>query len=144
MGKSFNHSYITSNLSGILRACKDYTTLIELSIEIQNKEFVPDIALYSKRKMKRSGMPPSEDIIRMTEMPLLAVEILSPKQSSQDVLEKIKVYFENNIKSCWFVVPATRTTTVYKSFEDFVTYTETMQFTDENLGLNVNVAEIFE
>ena len=139
MSPSFNHSYITSNLSGILRAYKDYTTLIEISIEIQNKEFVPDIALYSKRKMKRS-----EDIIRMTEMPLLAVEILSPKQSSQDVLEKIKVYFENNIKSCWFVVPATRTITVYKSFEDFVTYTETMQFTDENLGLHVNVAEIFE
>ncbi len=114
-------------------------TLIDISLEVQGKEFIPDVALYSKRKMKRS-----EDIIRMTEMPLLAVEILSPKQSSQDVLEKIKVYFESNIKSCWFIVPATRTITVYKSFDDFTTYTENMQFTDENLAITLNVAELFE
>ncbi len=144
MSPSFNHAYIGANLVLLFGKLNLYTILIEVSLEIQGKEYVPDVALYSKRKMQRSGLPPSEDIIRMTEMPLLAIEVLSPKQSTQDVIDKIKVYFENGIKSCWFINPTIHTVTVYKSFKDFRTYVENMDLEDDSLGIKMSVSEIFD
>jgi Uma2 family endonuclease len=139
MSPSFNHAYIGANMVLLFGKLNIYTILIEISIEIQGKEYVPDVALYSKRKMQRS-----EDIIRMTEMPLLAIEVLSPKQSTQDVIDKIKVYFENGIKSCWFINPTIHTVTVYKSFKDFTTYVENTELQDDSLGIKMNVSEIFD
>ena len=42
-------------------------------------------------------------MIRRTDPPLLVVEIFSPRQGYQDVMEKIDVYFRNGVKSCWIV-----------------------------------------
>jgi Uma2 family endonuclease len=139
MSPSFNHAYIGANLVVLFAKLKVYTTLIEISLEIQGREYIPDVALYSKRKMQ-----PSEDIIRMTEMPLLAIEVLSPKQSTQDVIDKIKVYFENGVQSCWFINPTIHTVTVYKSFKDFTTYVEGTTLQDNSLGITMNVSEIFD
>lgn len=139
MSPSFNHAYIGANLVLLFGKLSVYTILVEVSVEIQGREYVPDIALYSKRKMQRS-----EDIIRMTEMPLLAIEVLSPKQSTQDVIDKIKVYFENGIKSCWFINPTIYTVTVYKSLKEFTTYVENTTLQDDNLGIKMNVSEIFD
>jgi Uma2 family endonuclease len=139
MSLSFNQGYIVTNMVLLFGKLNIYTILIEISIEIQGREYVPDVALYSKRKMQRS-----EDIIRMTEMPLLAIEVLSPKQSTQDVIDKIKVYFENGIKSCWFINPTIHTVTVYKSFKDFTTYVENTELQDDSLGIKMNVSEIFD
>jgi Uma2 family endonuclease len=139
MSLSFNQGYIVTNMVLLFGKLNIYTILIEISIEIQGKAYVPDVALYSKRKMQRS-----EDIIRMTEMPLLAIEVLSPKQSTQDVIDKIKVYFENGIKSCWFINPTIHTVTVYKSFKDFTTYVENTELQDDSLGIKMNVSEIFD
>jgi Uma2 family endonuclease len=139
MSPSFNHAYVSANLLVLLRKYTNYTALVELSIEIQGKEYVPDITLYSKRKMQRS-----KDIIRMTEMPLLAIEVLSPKQSSLDVIEKIGIFFANGVQSCWFIEPYLHIVTVYKSLDEFTTYTETMELQDDKIGIKMSIAEIFE
>lgn len=139
MSPSFNHAYISANLVVLLRKYTNYTVLSELSLEIQGKEYIPDVAVYSKRKMQ-----PSKDIIRMKEMPLLAIEILSPKQNSLDVIEKIGVYFENGVPTCWFIEPYLHTLTVYQSLENFTTYTIDMELEDKKLGINMSVSEVFE
>jgi Uma2 family endonuclease len=139
MNPSFNHSYIRANFAVILRKYTNHTTLIEISVEIQGREYIPDVCLYTKLKMEFST-----DIIRMTEMPLLAIEILSSEQNLQDIVDKIEMYFANGVKSCWFITPAIRTVTVYKSFKEFVTYLPNMDLLDETLNLKIEVNEIFE
>jgi Uma2 family endonuclease len=77
----------------------------------------------------------------MSEMPLLAIEILSPKQGIYDILEKFKIYFTLGIKSCWLVIPATATVTVY-SLEGFKSF-NSGEVVDETLNIHLLIAEIF-
>src|SRR5204863_6121596 len=52
------------------------------------------------------------DEITRAELPLVAVEILSPSQSHQEVVEKAEIYLRNGMKSCWIVSPPLRTVAV--------------------------------
>jgi Uma2 family endonuclease len=49
------------------------------------------------------------DVIREVKPPLLVVEISSPTQGVQDVMDKADAYFRHGVKSCWIVVPPLRT-----------------------------------
>ena len=54
------------------------------------------MCIYLKRQRNLQN-----DILRMSEMPLLAIEVLSPKQGIYDILEKFKLYFSLGVQSCW-------------------------------------------
>ncbi len=84
---SYQHEYACGNLIAALKGVEKYSVFAELTLFIE-KEYIPDICLYPKRKVEFGA----EDIIRMTEMPVLAVEVLSPSQTTQDVLEKFTVF----------------------------------------------------
>lgn len=43
----------------------------------------------------------------MTEIQLLAVEILSTSQTIKGSTDKFKIYFGAGVKSCWFIEPFT-------------------------------------
>lgn len=138
MSPSFNHSCIQVALSAALFNLKQYTVLSELSIEIEGKEYVPDVCLYSKRKIDFF-----EDVLRMTEMPLLAVEILSPSQVIQELTSKIKVYLNAGVQSCWLVIPSTCTVTVYNDLEKVNSYGQG-QIVDEKLNIRLELKDIFQ
>ena len=104
MSPSYHHAYITVNLSAIFHDLKKYSVFSDLTLQIGEKDYISDICLYPKRKISYIA----GDIIRMTEMPLLAVEILSPSQGTQEIIDKFGVYFGADIKSCWLVVPILR------------------------------------
>ena len=89
----------------------DITVFTELTLQIGEKDAIPDICLYPKRDVNVTG----KDIIRMTEMPLVVVEILSPTQTIQDALDKFDSYFQAGIRSCWLVTPFAQTVSVYQS-----------------------------
>ena len=108
MSPSFHHSYLCTKVGRALDILGTHTVLTELSIVI-DQEYIPDVAVYPKRPVDFLA----DDVLRMTEMPLTAIEILSPSQTLQEALDKFKVYFGAGIKSCWLVVPATQTITVY-------------------------------
>lgn len=108
MSPSFLHSYLCTKVSRALDMLGTHIVLTEVTILI-DKEYVPDVAVYPKCPIDFLA----EDALRMTEMPLTAIEILSPSQTLQDALDKFKIYFGAGIKSCWLVVPATQTITVY-------------------------------
>jgi Uma2 family endonuclease len=81
--------------------------------------------------------------LRMREMPLLAIEILSPKHGTYDILEKFKAYFELGVLSCWLVDPALRTVTVYASTTDWATFSGN-EVIDEQIGINLPLDAIFD
>ena len=146
---SFNHGYTQARLIVLLAKMEQYTPVTELSLDVSGvdlnkfdlkakEEVKPDICLYAKRGRSRP-----RDILRMTEMPLLAIEILSPKQGTYDILEKFKVYFELGVKSCWLVDPAITTITVYTSKEAWRTFSGS-EVIDETLDIKLSLDEIFD
>lgn len=137
MSPSVNHSYVQTMLGSLLVTLKQYTVYSELSIEINGKEYIPDICLYSKREFD-----PLNDIIRMTEMPLLAIEILSPTQLIQELVDKIKIYLNAGVQSCWLVMPTTCTITVYHNLKNFESYSKG-QVVDDKLNISLPLNEIF-
>jgi Uma2 family endonuclease len=146
---SFNHGYTQARLVVLFDRIGRYTPVSELSLDISTidlskfglktkEEIKPDICLYPKRGRSRPM-----DILKMAEMPLLAVEILSPKQGTYDILEKFKVYFALGIPSCWLVEPAINTVTVYASIAEWRTFSNG-EVIDDKAGLKLPLDEIFE
>jgi len=145
---SYNHGYIQVRLGILFDRLGNFTPINELSLDVSGvdltkfdlrtkEEIKPDIALYPKR-----GLSQPRDILKMREMPLLVVEILSPRQGIYDILEKFRLYFELGIRSCWLVEPATRVVTVYGSIYDWQAFI-TNDVVDEKVGVRLPIAEIF-
>lgn len=144
---SYNHSIVQANLTFLLKRIGSYAVFTELSLDasqIELKQFAirdeikPDVCIYPKRGMSRPF-----DILKMTEMPLLVVEILSPRQGTHEILEKFAVYFALGVKSCWLVDPVTAIVTVYSALDQHKSFT-TGDVTDETIGIRLPLAEIFE
>lgn len=146
---SFNHGYTQARLIVALDRLGSYTPIAELSLDVgeldlrefdlrTKEELKPDIALYPKR-----GRSQPRDILRMREMPLVAIEILSPKQGTYDILEKFKAYFALGITSCWLVDPALRTVSVYSAKDAWETFS-TAEVVDEQLAIRLPLNEIFD
>ena len=78
----------------------------------------------------------------MKEMPVLVVEILSPKQGTYDILEKFKVYFALGVQTCWLVEPSLNIITVYSSMTDWETFSSN-DVVDEKAGIRLAIDDIF-
>ena len=145
---SFNHSYLQTKLAVLLFGFDQYTALTELSLDVSRladealrtkyrDSIKPDVSVYRRR-----ALDVTEDILKMSEMPLLAIEILSPMQGVQSLIEKVQVYFALGVRSCWIVYPYGRAITVYTSPKTFTSYSEG-DVVDEVLNLRLPLAEIF-
>jgi Uma2 family endonuclease len=112
---SKRHSLTQTNITVFLGNDERVTTFVELSLDststdlsqfgIKNKdEVIPDISVYLESPSLDDE--PGEDEVRVTKMPDLAIEVLSPTQTINELLKKIKAYFALGIRSCWLVMPA--------------------------------------
>lgn len=144
---SHNHSMVQANLAYLFKLQGNYSVYNELSLDVSNLdaeryhvkgEVVPDICIYPKRSL---SLP--HDILRMKEMPLLVVEVLSPRQGTGIILEKFDAYFALAIQSCWLVDPLTQTVHVYHSPTNRVSFSEGT-VVDTTTGIEMSLAEIFE
>jgi Uma2 family endonuclease len=105
---SLNHAGTQVNLIIELAKHREFRVYSELTLEFEGRPYTPDLSIYPKEKLDFR-----HDVVRRTDPPLLAVEILSPRQGYQDVMEKLDVYFRNGVKNCWVVSPPIRTITIY-------------------------------
>jgi len=138
---SKNHSIVQSNLIFELktRYKKTFSFLSEIDILMPSKpNCVPDIAIYPKLKFDFL-----DDELTMTEMPLTAIEIVSPSQSDSDILKKINRYFNAGVQSCWFVMPGFRAISVYSSINNYEFFTSDMTLIDQATGIELPLTEIF-
>lgn len=145
---SFNHAYLQARLVILLGRFEQYTPVSELSLDIDGfdlsqftlrnrDEIKPDIALYPKRGLSRPL-----DILRMKEMPLLAIEIISQRQGSYEILEKFRVYFQLGVQSCWLVDPALNTIAVYSAIDHWQPFSNG-EVVDQTIGIRIALHEIF-
>ncbi len=99
---SLNHSRIIYRLSVALNQYEDrYDIFPELELELSTGKCKPDVSIYPT-------VPTDwlNDVIFYTKPPILAIEILSPKQALNDLTDKAyKQYFPAGVQVVWIVVP---------------------------------------
>ena len=78
----------------------------------------------------------------VTVPPMMVIEILSPKQNIQPLVDKIREYVRHGVKSCWLVEPATRVVSVFPASGGSRAFAEG-SLRDEAIGLEVPIAQIF-
>ena len=155
---SLNHSTVQTNLAGLLKfKCeKKLAVMTELSLDISQhdlskydldvkEELKPDVCAY----FKRPKIPDEkDDLLTVSTMPDLAIEILSPRQAVNYLVRKTKAYFALGVKSCWLVIPATQTINVYSRHQRHLrrkTFAlETKEVTDDITGIRLPMRDIFE
>ncbi len=78
--------------------------------------------------------------------PDLAVEVISPEDTVQEIEEKVLEYLQAGTKLVWVVHPRTETITVYRSLDKVrvLTVKDTLGGDDVLPGFSVRVQEIFE
>lgn len=137
---SFNHSRLTYRLSVLLSAYEEkYDIMPKLEFELSTGRLKPDIAILPKQQHNWE-----EDIIRYPHAPITAIEILSPTQSLDFLIAKIrKGYFPAGTKSAWLVVPALRS--IYFFLPDQAPLVVTTgSFQDPACGVKVSVEAVFQ
>ncbi|PSQ65374.1 MAG: hypothetical protein BRD32_04450, partial [Bacteroidetes bacterium QH_2_64_74] len=131
--------YIQLNLGVALAAFRDqYTSFSELTLELDGRELTPDLSVYPK-----TDVDLVHDEVRVTDPPLLAVEIASPTQNIQDLIDKIEFLLGAGVQSCWLVQPPLRTVTLFPDTLDGTTVSSG-SFTDPVLDIKVPIDAIFD
>jgi Uma2 family endonuclease len=151
---SLNHSTVQTNLAGLLKfKCdKKLAVMTELSLDISQhdlseyrldakEELKPDVCAY----IELPAIPETEnDLLKVSQMPDLAIEILSPRQAVSYLIRKIKAYFKLGVKSCWLVNPDQEIISVYSKNNRQKNYDmDDPKIIDEVMALHLPVREVF-
>lgn len=97
---SRNHSAIQTNLIGQFLRHGEFRVHSELTLNIDGRPYTPDLSVYP-----RTPLDLRRDVSRCPDPPLLVVEIFSPQQGTQEVMDRVEIYFAFGVKSCWIVSP---------------------------------------
>lgn len=136
---SKNHAFVQGNLYFHLRSkFEQFQILPKISLQLEKVEKVPDLAIF-----EHIEFTPGNDEIRVSQTPLCAIEILSPKQNLGDLLAKAHTYFENGIGSYWLVLPDLRSIYVFSSALESEVYTHKDVLKDEILGIELELKGVF-
>ena len=104
----------------------------------------PDVAYFSYERWPRARKISSENGLDV--VPDLAIEVNSPSNTADDVLGKVREYFQAGVLRVWVVYPSVRQVHIFES----VTKVEILEVGDDldggDLlpGFRLSVAELFE
>ncbi|MEM0994965.1 MAG: Uma2 family endonuclease [Bacteroidota bacterium] len=117
---------------------KLYEPLPELSIVVDGRKKVPDISIYEKGVLNMA-----REEITVEEMPLAAIEILSPQQYLSDLIEKSLIYLQKGVKSYWLVIPELKSVYVFHQPEAYIVFTQEDVVRDQILDITLDLKHVF-
>lgn len=113
---------------------------MDVGFTVGDRVLIPDVAFLTNANMpdnlsKVSPVPPD-----------LAVEVVSPTDSSHRVEEKAFIYLEAGTQLVWVLKPLSKSVTVYRSETDITTLTRNDTLSGEDVveGFTCQVVELFE
>lgn len=133
---SFNHSRLIGRLNVLLASYEEqFDILPELEFELSTGRLKPDVAI-----LPRQPYDWEMDIIRFPSPPLTAIEILSPTQSLDFLIMKIRqLYFPAGVQSAWLVAPSVKSVYLFLPDQPGKVYTTgTLQDPVSGIGLNID------
>ncbi len=152
---SIIHSGTQAKLTGLLLNHDNLSVFTELSLDISQhdlsqyrlkvkNELKPDICAYI-------GPPPmpddtfEDDLVTVSQMPELAIEVLSPRQSVSYLVRKIKAYFALGIKSCWLVMPSLEEVRVFSQPLSYKTFgVNDTEMVDELMNIHLPIHQVLK
>lgn len=136
---SANRSRLTHRLGVALLPYEDrYDIMPELEFELAAGRLKPDVALVTKQPYDWE-----KDIVRYPDPPVTAIEIISPTQSMDGLVIKIREgYFRSGVQSAWLVLPTTHTIILYLPNQPAQVLT-TGILRDPASGVEVEIDELF-
>ncbi|MEZ4658707.1 MAG: Uma2 family endonuclease [Caldilineaceae bacterium] len=147
---SFNHGYLQLKIGAYFLSLPHLTPTSEFSLDISEiaklseiewtqtpNSLDPDIAVYLGWSVDFNN-----DVLRSKQMPALAIEILSPRQGVQTLVDKFRVYFALGVQSCWLVYPYAQAIAVYHAPDDFTLFAQG-DLVDDVVDVNLPLNEIF-
>jgi len=152
---SLNHGTAQTNLAGLLKfKCeKKLAVITELSIDISQhdlskyelgvkEEIKPVVCAYVKRPVIPDG---KNDLVKVSQIPDLAIEVLSPRQSVSYLIRKINAYFELGVRSCWLVLPSNKYIGVYSQINQYKSFDvqRDTEIVDEVMDIHLPIASVF-
>lgn len=136
-----NHAFVQGNLliQLFLKYSSKFKVLPEINLDLPIRERVPDLAIFPPMVFL-----PDQNEIRMREVPLGVIEILSAKQDLAELMIKCSEYFSAGVKSYWLALPALRTVYVFYSPNEYEIFSGNDIMKDKNLGIELELTEIFK
>jgi Putative restriction endonuclease len=137
---SLRHSIAQSRLCWELNSTygEKFDILPELDIQFLNRKVVPDVSIYPKSKDDWHN-----DILVMTDLPLLPIEILTYRQPIDDIFERIHhIYFPAGLKSAWVVLPSAQSVMIFTPNAKPQTFNSGIMH-DAASGFEVDLDKIF-
>ena len=137
---SLNHGSIQLNAGMALasRYRNLYRFTSETSLDLDGWPSTPDLLILPSAPLNLKA-----DQIKVKEPPLGIIEILSPTQSLNDLVDKTDQYFAFGVKSCWIIIPSMAGVAIYDAPGSYVFFNEKDVARDQVLALEVPVAEFF-
>ncbi len=138
---SKNHAMVQANLLLTIQPrYPQYRLLPELSLDLPIRDRVPDLAIYDQQEL---AFTPGADETRVSEVPLGMIEIMSPTQNFSEFHQKRREYFKAGTKSYWLILPDLLTVYIYQDPENFDIFTRQDRLVDRQLGIEIELGEIF-
>ena len=136
---SLNHGIVQCALIVAFASFKKYTVASELTLELPDgQRLTPDISVYPRLQPDWN-----HDKVRMKVLPVLVIEILSPGQGWQDIVDKLDLYFAHGVESAWLVQPGANMIAIYQSTAVPPQIVTTGEARDPVTGLTARLEEIF-
>lgn len=144
---SFNHGYLQLKIGACFLKLPNFTPSSELSLDLSAlaeplllesiESLKPDIAVYEQWPVDFQN-----DVVKAQQMPVLAIEILSPLQGVKTLVDKFKVYFALGVQSCWLVYPYAKAIAVYHAPDEFKLFAQD-EVVDTVVNVRIPLEEIF-
>jgi Uma2 family endonuclease len=122
----------------MLHCRKKYDILSKATFLLDLWRIVPDISIRFKTEFNFK-----KDKLVLEKAPIGVIEILSPTQNFQELIEKVQEYFEHGVKSCWLVMPSVRNIYVFSDADIYQIFRHTEVLRDEILEIDISLEEIF-
>lgn len=137
---SRRHSLVQSNIVFLLKQqySSRYRALSELTLRLRSEKYVPDISLYYA-----DAFDWNEEEVEVYVPPLLAIEIVSPSQSIDEMKAKADKYLASGVRSVWIVLPSLASVMVLHAGKKAQFFNEGT-FVDSELGIELSIDAVFE
>jgi Uma2 family endonuclease len=105
----------------------------------------PDVAYVSADRWPRGRpIPPKDNAWEV--VPDLGIEVVSPSDFAEELLEKIEEYFRAGVRLVWVVYPLRRAVHVYESLDRIRGLRENSELEGDDVlpGFRLSLSELFE
>ncbi|MGA0560358.1 Uma2 family endonuclease [Larkinella sp. VNQ87] len=136
------HAAIQANLVVELKSRyrQAYRILSELTLDTPPNGSTPDVVIYPFFEVDFTIEYPA----KRSDAPLVTIEIQSPSQSLDEMINKANSYFAFGVKSCWIVQPRIKGIFVFDRPNSYQFFHHDDVLKDPNLNIELSLAGIFE